>query len=391
MTGTKILLLALLLFPKTGAVAAVEQHSSFNRVVSGGLVASRSLASDCHCDGDHVHCNEQESEALCHCDDGEVHCEVAHDCHCDGDHAHCSKADSEGFCHCDGGEVHCEHHADDTSEKVDQKVDQQAVQEDDGKPWAEVIVASLIVNLVTLIGVVIVAGEFVRKIVCPKMQMDLESQRDVVKNYIPMFACGALMAMVFLLVLPEALHLIESGLIPESDVDDHSGHNHRNLEGDKEEYKESMATWMWGVSVMAGFMIPAVIHALLSHSHDEEVVYSSTGSMMAESNRTTDEENIEVTKQKEQETHEVTQELVNKKSEEESPAKNLDSKTKKIDWALFASLAIGDFFSQLCRWNFHWNRILALPERRCGDHRGRNNRSRGAPRDRGLLLNGSRM
>merc|ERR1711935_1211732 len=142
-------------------------------------------------------------------------------------------------------------------------VDQQAVQEDDGKPWAEVIVSSLIVNLVTLIGVVIVAGEFVRKIFCPKMQMDIESQRDVVENYIPMFACGALIATVFFLVLPEALHLIESGLLPKGDGDDHSGHNHRNLEGDEEEYyKESMATWRWGVSVMAGFMIPVVIHAL---------------------------------------------------------------------------------------------------------------------------------
>merc|ERR1711935_545601 len=101
--------------------------------------------------------------------------------------------------------------------------------------------------------------------------------------------------------------------------------------------KESMATWRWGVSVMAGFMIPVVIHALLSHSHDEEVAHTSTGSMAA-SDRT-DEENIEVTKLQEQETQEV-----NEKSEEETQVENIDSKTKKIDWALFASLAVGDFF-----------------------------------------------
>mmetsp|Transcript_11797 Transcript_11797/g.33876 ORF Transcript_11797/g.33876 Transcript_11797/m.33876 type:complete len:158 (-) Transcript_11797:339-812(-) len=80
---------------------------------------------ECHCDGDHVHCEHEEDEALCHCENGEVHCdEEDHDdhgdhmCHCDGDEVHCLGDDAESQeakCHCEDGEVHCDEEAKSTS------------------------------------------------------------------------------------------------------------------------------------------------------------------------------------------------------------------------------------------------------------------------------------
>mmetsp|Transcript_18353 Transcript_18353/g.42137 ORF Transcript_18353/g.42137 Transcript_18353/m.42137 type:complete len:169 (+) Transcript_18353:620-1126(+) len=91
---------------------------------------------ECHCDGDHVHCEHEEDEAFCHCEDGEVHCDEedhdshddkdhdSHDdhddhmCHCDGDEVHCLGEDWETLetkCHCEDGEVHCDEEAKSTS------------------------------------------------------------------------------------------------------------------------------------------------------------------------------------------------------------------------------------------------------------------------------------
>lgn len=74
---------------------------------------------------------------------------------------------------------------------------------DDGsKPWAEVVVSALIINLATLIGVVVLAGEYLRKLLCPSMEAPEGSVIQWKFNIIPMFAAGALLATSFFLIFP---------------------------------------------------------------------------------------------------------------------------------------------------------------------------------------------
>jgi predicted protein tyrosine phosphatase len=164
---------------------------------------SDSAADDsCHCDGDVVHCWGDADESLYHCHDGVIESEAttstststldasasaaaaaAHssDCHCDGDVAHCSDAADETSydcsstvykpdCHCDADVVHCmdgigDDYCSCTKDGILECVDSNGINiimvEDDirnvdaadGKPWGEVIITSLIINLSTLVGV----------------------------------------------------------------------------------------------------------------------------------------------------------------------------------------------------------------------------------------------
>merc|ERR1712129_39972 len=83
-------------------------------------------------------------------------------------------------------------------------------------------------------------------------------------NYIPMFACGALLATTFFLIVPEANHLIQSEF-----ADPHAGHGHRYLEED-EPAGEAATTWRWGVSIMGGFLIPVITQIFMPHNHGHE-------------------------------------------------------------------------------------------------------------------------
>ncbi|KAL3914485.1 MAG: hypothetical protein SGARI_000096 [Bacillariaceae sp.] len=170
-------------------------------------------------------------------------------CHCDGDLVHCDSANEEAACFCEEGTAYCD-----------------LAQLDTSKPWGAVILAAFIVNIVTLIGVVFIAGEWLRKTCCPTWLSGGEQHRSWTHVYIPMFACGALLATTVFLILPESLLLIQSDFLGEGG---HEGHNHRELQED-DHSGEAAATWRFGTAILGGFLIPVLSHALFPHQdlHD---------------------------------------------------------------------------------------------------------------------------
>ena len=144
--------------------------------------AQRLLGEGCHCDGDHVHCNDAADEAACHCHDGSVHCveEEEFDCHCDGNTPHCANEAHEEDCHCHEGSVHCE-----------SKTSSSSTDDDDGdsKLWGEIILASLLINITTLAGVLVLAGHWIRKAVFPNSKISKSTATLWGEILIPMFAC----------------------------------------------------------------------------------------------------------------------------------------------------------------------------------------------------------
>lgn len=124
----------------------------------------------------------------------------------------------------------------------------------------------MIVNLVTLIGVIFIAGEYLRKMLCPQWLSRGEQHMLWTHYLIPMFACGALLATTFFLVLPEGLLLIQADF----EGDGHEGHNHRRfLQEDEDHSGESASTWRFGTAILGGFLIPVVTHALFPHNHED--------------------------------------------------------------------------------------------------------------------------
>ena len=70
------------------------------------------------------------------------------------------------------------------------------------------------------------------------------------------------MATTFFLLLPEALHLIESEFGGD-------GHDHRRLV-DGEVNAETATAWRWGTSIMGGFLIPIVLNTFFPHDHSHD-------------------------------------------------------------------------------------------------------------------------
>ncbi|KAG7374924.1 ZIP zinc transporter [Nitzschia inconspicua] len=210
--------------------------------------------SDCHCDGTTVHCSNKVEEEFCSCAGGVLTCtDPFEGCHCDGPVAHCNNDDVESACSCENRIVQCE-----------VSMIQFDARSGRDKPWGSVIVATLTVNLVTLIGVVFIAGEWLRKLFCPSWVSKGKQHVLWTHVLIPMFACGALLATTFFLVLPEGLLLIQSDF----GGDGHDGHNHRRfLQEEDDHSEEAAATWRFGAAILGGFLVPVVSH-IIFHQDD---------------------------------------------------------------------------------------------------------------------------
>eukprot|EP00747_Dinoflagellata_sp_TGD_P135081 gnl/TRDRNA2_/TRDRNA2_175417_c5_seq2.p1 gnl/TRDRNA2_/TRDRNA2_175417_c5~~gnl/TRDRNA2_/TRDRNA2_175417_c5_seq2.p1 ORF type:complete len:335 (-),score=67.16 gnl/TRDRNA2_/TRDRNA2_175417_c5_seq2:525-1421(-) len=88
------------------------------------------------------------------------------------------------------------------------------------------MVAAVIVNLITLVGVILAVPAVSR----------FAARSDAFSGVLWAFAAGAILACAFFLLLFEATHLIAAGWDEEVEV-----------------------LWRWGVMVLAGFILPAVI------------------------------------------------------------------------------------------------------------------------------------
>jgi len=155
-----------------------------------------------------------------------------------------------------------------------------------GDPWGAVIGATLLVNVATFSGVLILALPAMYRGVLKYRNIPVESSPAahgsgrIFDIFIPGFAVGALMATAVFLVLPESLKYI-SGEGHEShaeDVhDDHSDHGHRYLQEDVHAGEGSTAA-KFGCSVLGGFLLPFVLAIIFHHSEptEDEVIQART-------------------------------------------------------------------------------------------------------------------
>jgi zinc transporter ZupT len=153
-------------------------------------------------------------------------------------------------------------------------------QDHDEKPWGEVIVASLIINLVFLSGLYFVAfGTLTRKHHGSSLKY---KGWKFTSNIIPSFACGALLATTAFLNIPESFGMIVSHLESHSgedslsdddslaeEVDDHADHVRPFLEDEHEDHEdeqdfESAVAWRFGTCILACFLIPVITGILVA-------------------------------------------------------------------------------------------------------------------------------
>merc|ERR1712238_266391 len=190
-----------------------------------------------------------------------------------GEHQHTDE-DTDTDCHCDGDVPHCS----DSSQEASYSCAEEEFNnmDDNGsKPWGEVVIFSLIINISTLAGVVVVAAMWLVKKISPNCQTSKPMVRLWVEVLIPMFACGALLATTFFILLPESYAIVMAEFTGGGDP--HAGHNHRRFlsgeDGEEEEEEEepkgeAAGIWRWGSSIMGGFWIPVIMHACFPHDHN---------------------------------------------------------------------------------------------------------------------------
>ena len=164
------------------------------------------------------------------------------------------------------------------------------------KPWGKVIISTLLINLVTLSGIIFLVPAFSRSMKhriaaaicwtadrevhadqdgdCGECREDVSAQHSKVLDiFIPSFAAGALLSTVVFLVLPEALTLLNNAMVNEEEPqeDDHAGHDRRYLEyheghDDHGSELDTGAVWRFGVGILGGFMLPILLGALFPRS-----------------------------------------------------------------------------------------------------------------------------
>lgn len=163
------------------------------------------------------------------------------------------------------------------------------------KPWGQVIGFTLIVNLVTFAGVILLTIPSVRAAMkkskinrnsIAKDEEHAQDEEDMPENesqeikegnffglFVPSFACGALFATVLFLILPESITLITRAVGVE-----HS--DRRILEGDdNDEHGGEIpvgAIWRFGASVLGGFLLSPVMTLVFPHPSKQDDTSGNT-------------------------------------------------------------------------------------------------------------------
>ena len=256
----------------------------------------------------------------------------------------------------DEGHQHNEHLNDTHSEATFMNID-------GSKPWGVVFLATILVNLSTLSGLLLLIIPTIRKGVLTKASTDSNSHGKLIDIVIPSFAIGALMATAVFLVLPEALHLIEGSHAPGNDGEDHSGHDHRFLQDEHDGHgdNEGDVFAKWGCGILGGFLLPAFlslffrgqsVHADVSAIESEvddcescmekdrgDLIAVAAGSDSSESVHDADEEVASVPGDSSLFSNQVV-------LEEAGEPISVQIKTL-IDYRLAVAVIVGDFFCNL--------------------------------------------
>jgi len=98
---------------------------------------------------------------------------------------------------------------------------------DEGKPWGAGIGASIIVNFMTLVGVILVV---------PAVRKAAEGHILAFQGILYGFSAGCILAAAVFLLMFEATHLVGAGWKEEVDV-----------------------LWRWGTCILAGFVLPSIV------------------------------------------------------------------------------------------------------------------------------------
>jgi zinc transporter ZupT len=213
-----------------------------------------------------------------------------------------------------------EHHDD---EHLDEGEEHDQDHEEDGhvtKPWGPALLAALLVNSASFIGIFIV---FITAVTAGRKGSHTRDFHGLLHICLPSFAAGALLATSVFLIIPEAIQLLEGG----HDAEDEHG-AHRSLEEEESGPSESEVAWKFGAAVLGGYLLPSFIGSFFAHGHvlpaealeDPPAVVTATEELDVD-----DEEN----------------------KPEHHPGNVIDDqqKTKKqINYRLASSLLIGDFF-----------------------------------------------
>ena len=168
--------------------------------------------------------------------------------------------------------------------------------DEEGKPWGKALGASVLINLVTLTGLILVV---------PFVSTALKkADPTFVYASFASFAAGAILACAFFLLLFEATHLIADGWAEETDQ-----------------------IWRWGTMILLGLILPVIVETAIGHIKPAEKDAS-------ESNK--DVENEE---------NYIDDAPTDSSSIEESPfaAKSFSEKARVV----FA-ICLGDFMHNLC-------------------------------------------
>jgi hypothetical protein len=161
-----------------------------------------------------------------------------------------------------------EEHHDDEDHDHDDHVDEVSSEANvrDDLPWGEAIGAALLINLATLVGLLVSIPMLLTGTLCAGRRGKASPEQiharhqNFIRNYLPSFGAGALLAAAVFLIIPEAILLLSVN-------DEHEGHR-RYLQEEEHSGENSMA-WKFGTSFLGGYVLSLVLGSLFPHVHDE--------------------------------------------------------------------------------------------------------------------------
>jgi zinc transporter ZupT len=185
------------------------------------------------------------------------------------------------------------------SSTLNRSTEEVVTAENNNKPWGRVIGFSILINVATLSGVLLLipaiskqAGAWVRSLCWDKAVPDptptqnehgedvVIEQGDLVTDeetenlkkdrwhlldiFIPSFASGALLSTSVFLVIPEALTLIQTHILIQEEANEAVDEEH-------DEHGAELSTetvWKFGASLLGGFLLPLFFDAVFSNKQD---------------------------------------------------------------------------------------------------------------------------
>jgi len=176
-------------------------------------------------------------------------------------------------------------------------------EESESVPAGAAIGSTILVNLVTLIGVLLMV---------PAISRAHKEHQLIFNGVLFAFAAGAMLSCAFFLLLFEATHLVGAGWDTEVDI-----------------------LWRWGTMILAGMIVPAAIESVVSAGLVASGKEGNTSSTASSSTGSAEEG---------QQPAEMVAVQPEPKPEEEE-AKTVDLKARS---RLIGAVLIGDFFHNLC-------------------------------------------